>query len=142
MTPSSRISCFVQFRPALRRNCSSGACDACWRTGPWRPCTAACGRGFQSRKVDCVHASSCQPVAERHCVQDAKPSSWQHCVGPSCDRTYPSQVSRLSQVSDPRGARLVGLGSEGPVRTEVVSWDTTKRAALMWAQLGLWRETH
>ncbi|ELK18320.1 ADAMTS-like protein 3 [Pteropus alecto] len=111
-------------RPALRRNCSSGACDACWRTGPWRPCTAACGRGFQSRKVDCVHRSSCRLVADRHCAQGAKPSSWQHCVGPSCDSMYPSQVSRLSQVSDPRGARLVSLVSEGPVRMDVL-FDTT-----------------
>lgn len=69
-----------------RRNCSSGACDVCWRAGPWRPCTAACGRGFQSRKVDCVLARSCKPVAGRHCVQQQKPSSWRHCVGPSCDR--------------------------------------------------------
>ncbi|XP_039714407.1 ADAMTS-like protein 3 isoform X2 [Pteropus medius] len=89
-------------RPALRRNCSSGACDACWRTGPWRPCTAACGRGFQSRKVECVHTSSCRPVADRHCARDAKPSSWQHCVGPSCDSMYPSQENAQTQLTTAR----------------------------------------
>lgn len=83
---SSDAGCDDRRRAASRRNCSSGACDVCWRTGPWRPCTAACGRGFQSRKVDCVHTRSCTPVAERHCVQRKKPSSWRHCVGPSCDR--------------------------------------------------------
>uniref|UniRef100_G3SN47 ADAMTS like 3 n=1 Tax=Loxodonta africana TaxID=9785 RepID=G3SN47_LOXAF len=72
--------------PTFRRNCSSGACDVCWRTGPWRPCTTACGRGFQARKVDCVHRTSCKPVAERHCGQQKKPTSWRHCLGPSCDR--------------------------------------------------------
>ncbi|XP_008576615.1 PREDICTED: ADAMTS-like protein 3, partial [Galeopterus variegatus] len=73
-------------KPTFKRNCMSGACDVCWRPGPWRPCTAACGRGFQSRKVDCVHARSCKPVAERYCAQKKKPTSWRHCLGPSCDR--------------------------------------------------------
>lgn len=82
----SDSSCNDRRRPTLRRNCTAGACDVCWRTGPWRPCTAACGRGFQSRKVDCVHTRSCKPVAERHCVQKRKPASWRHCLGPSCDR--------------------------------------------------------
>ncbi|ELW70714.1 ADAMTS-like protein 3 [Tupaia chinensis] len=82
----SDSTCDDQRRPTFKRNCTLGACDVCWRAGPWRPCTAACGRGFQSRKVDCVHTRSCRPVAERHCVQNQKPASWQHCLGPSCDR--------------------------------------------------------
>uniref|UniRef100_A0ABI7XVH9 ADAMTS like 3 n=1 Tax=Felis catus TaxID=9685 RepID=A0ABI7XVH9_FELCA len=83
---SSDSGCDDRSRLTLKGNCSSGACDACWRPGPWRPCTAACGRGFQSRRVDCVHTRSCWPVAERHCVQKKKPASWRHCVGPSCHR--------------------------------------------------------
>uniref|UniRef100_A0A8C7B5Z4 ADAMTS like 3 n=2 Tax=Neovison vison TaxID=452646 RepID=A0A8C7B5Z4_NEOVI len=83
---SSDPRCDDRKRPALRRNCSSGACDVCWRPGPWRPCTAACGRGFQSRKVECVRSRSCRPAAERHCVQREKPASWRHCRGPSCER--------------------------------------------------------
>lgn len=99
---SSDAGCDDRRRAASRRNCSSGACDVCWRTGPWRPCTAACGRGFQSRKVDCVHTRSCTPVAERHCVQRKKPSSWRHCVGPSCDSTYPSQETAQTQLTTVR----------------------------------------
>lgn len=83
---SSDSDCDDRRRPSLKRNCSSEACDTCWYTGPWRPCTAACGRGFQSRKVDCVHTRSCKPVAERRCVSRRKPTSWRHCLGPSCDR--------------------------------------------------------
>ncbi|XP_060473503.2 ADAMTS-like protein 3 [Panthera onca] len=83
---SSDSGCDDRSRPTLKGNCSSGACDTCWRPGPWRPCTAACGRGFQSRRVDCVHTRSCWPVAERHCVQKKKPASWRHCVRPSCHR--------------------------------------------------------
>ncbi|XP_020032200.2 ADAMTS-like protein 3 [Castor canadensis] len=90
---SSDAACDDRRRPAVGRNCTSGACDRCWCTGPWKPCTAACGRGFQSRRVDCVHVISCKPVAQRHCAQKQKPPSWRHCLGPSCDSTYPSQVS-------------------------------------------------
>ncbi|XP_031524278.1 ADAMTS-like protein 3 isoform X2 [Papio anubis] len=89
----SDSNCDDRRRPALRRNCTSGACDVCWHAGPWKPCTAACGRGLQSRKVDCIHTRSCKPVAERHCVQKKKPVSWRHCLGPSCDSTYTSQTS-------------------------------------------------
>lgn len=103
---------FSSFRPTLRRNCSSGACDVCWRTGPWRPCTVACGRGFQSRKVDCVRVRSCRPVAETHCVQRRKPASWRHCLGPSCESTYPAQVP------PPAGCLVPGVPT-----VLVASWD-------------------
>ncbi|XP_036133997.1 ADAMTS-like protein 3 [Molossus molossus] len=83
---SSDSGCDDGRRATFGRNCSSGACDVCWHAGPWRPCSTACGKGFQSRRVDCVHTRSCRPVAERHCLQRKKPASWQHCVGPSCDR--------------------------------------------------------
>ena len=122
------------------RNCSSGACDACWCTGPWRPCTSACGQGFQSRKVDCVHTRSCKTVAERRCEPGKKPSSWQHCLGPSCDSTYPSQVLRPPQSlvqTGPLRANLVRVLSAGPFWTYVVSWDIRRLAALMWVQLGV-----
>ncbi|KAK7815205.1 hypothetical protein U0070_021168 [Myodes glareolus] len=81
----SSSDCEDRRRPAFRRNCTSGSCEACWRVGPWKPCTAVCGRGFQSRKVDCIHVGSCKPVADRHCVR-TKPAPWRHCLGPSCDR--------------------------------------------------------
>ncbi|XP_027624872.1 ADAMTS-like protein 3 isoform X2 [Tupaia chinensis] len=97
----SDSTCDDQRRPTFKRNCTLGACDVCWRAGPWRPCTAACGRGFQSRKVDCVHTRSCRPVAERHCVQNQKPASWQHCLGPSCDSMYSSQPSTNNGAASP-----------------------------------------
>ncbi|XP_035293083.1 ADAMTS-like protein 3 isoform X1 [Cricetulus griseus] len=82
---SSISDCEDKKRPAFRRNCTSGPCETCWRVGPWKPCTVACGRGFQSRKVDCIYTGNCKPMADRHCVQ-MKPASWRHCLGPSCDR--------------------------------------------------------
>ncbi|XP_024838117.1 ADAMTS-like protein 3 isoform X4 [Bos taurus] len=83
---SSESGCDDTKRPIVQKNCLLGACDACWRAGPWKPCTTACGRGFQSRKVDCVHPGSCKPVTKTRCAPGKKPASWQHCLGPSCDR--------------------------------------------------------
>ncbi|XP_075414171.1 ADAMTS-like protein 3 isoform X2 [Tenrec ecaudatus] len=92
-------NCDHRKRPTVRRNCSSGACDGCWHTGPWQPCTAACGRGFQARRVECVHRRSCRPVVERHCGQQKKPTSWRHCLGPSCDHTYPTQETTQTPLT-------------------------------------------
>nr|KAF6399091.1 ADAMTS like 3 [Molossus molossus] len=99
---SSDSGCDDGRRATFGRNCSSGACDVCWHAGPWRPCSTACGKGFQSRRVDCVHTRSCRPVAERHCLQRKKPASWQHCVGPSCDSMYPSQGTAQTQLTTVR----------------------------------------
>ncbi|XP_059534365.1 ADAMTS-like protein 3 isoform X2 [Myotis daubentonii] len=89
-------------RSAAGRNCSAGACAACWRPGPWRPCSAACGRGVQARRVDCVHASSCAPLAERHCPQSRKPLSWRPCAGPACDPVQPSQEPAQTPLTPAR----------------------------------------
>lgn len=95
---SSNSDCEDRRRLGFRRNCTSGPCEACWRVGPWKPCTAVCGRGFQSRKVNCIHTGSCKPMADRHCVQ-MKPASWRHCFGPSCDSTYSSQETAQTQLT-------------------------------------------
>ncbi|XP_045438414.1 ADAMTS-like protein 3, partial [Pipistrellus kuhlii] len=95
-------------RPASGRNCSAavagaaGACAACWRPGPWRPCSAACGPGVQARRVDCVHASSCAPLAEGHCPQSRRPASWRPCAGPSCDPAHPSQEPAQTPLATAR----------------------------------------
>ncbi|CAL8246654.1 unnamed protein product [Lota lota] len=96
--------CDLQNRPASARNCSSELCDVQWRAGPWRACTVACGSGFQSRRVDCVHRSTAgRTLAELHCSWLTRPSTWQHCsttstCGSECkDITqYCSEVKRLN----------------------------------------------
>ncbi|XP_075064006.1 ADAMTS-like protein 3 [Mixophyes fleayi] len=78
--------CDRRKRPASRRNCSSEMCDVYWKTGKWRPCTAACGSGFQSRKVECVHRKNGKVLADQYCVWKRRPSTWQHCNITSCGK--------------------------------------------------------
>lgn len=77
------VVCFIP-RPASRRDCSSEMCDVYWRTGPWRPCTAACGNGFESRKVDCVHRKNGKVLADQYCMWKRRPMTWQRCNITSC----------------------------------------------------------
>ncbi|KAJ3593571.1 hypothetical protein NHX12_005905, partial [Muraenolepis orangiensis] len=101
---SSHRDCDLQNRPASARNCPSELCDVQWRAGPWRACTAACGSGFQSRRVDCVQRSGAsRTLTEHHCSWLARPSTWQHCsatstCGSECRDTtqYCSVVKRLN----------------------------------------------
>ncbi|XP_035272367.1 ADAMTS-like protein 3 isoform X1 [Anguilla anguilla] len=93
--------CDERDRPLSVRNCSSEMCDVQWKTGPWRACTAACGSGFQSRRVECVHRRNDKTLADQHCAWQRRPITWQHCSVTSCgseckDTThYCSVVKRL-----------------------------------------------
>ncbi|XP_030045487.1 ADAMTS-like protein 3 isoform X1 [Microcaecilia unicolor] len=75
--------CEDRKRPATRQNCSSKTCDVYWQIGPWRTCTAACGNGFQSRRVSCMHKNG-KAVADQYCSWKKRPVTWQHCIMNSC----------------------------------------------------------
>ncbi|KAA8585674.1 hypothetical protein FQN60_004368 [Etheostoma spectabile] len=72
--------------PTSVRNCSSNLCDVQWRPGAWRACTVACGSGFQSRRVDCVHRRSGGTLPEQRCAWLQRPSAWQHCNTTNCGK--------------------------------------------------------
>ncbi|XP_036400255.1 ADAMTS-like protein 3 [Megalops cyprinoides] len=76
--------CDERDRPLSVRNCSSEMCNVHWKTGPWRACTAACGSGFQSRRVECVHRRNNKTLADQHCAWQRRPITWQHCNVTSC----------------------------------------------------------
>ncbi|KAJ7311057.1 hypothetical protein JRQ81_006655, partial [Phrynocephalus forsythii] len=76
--------CNDKERPTTRRNCSSEKCDVYWRTGPWRPCTADCGSGFQSRQVGCIHWKNKRPVVDQSCAWRKRPATWRHCNVTPC----------------------------------------------------------
>lgn len=71
-------------RPSSVRNCSSEMCDVHWKVLPWRTCTVACGSGFQSRRVECVHRQNKKTLPDQHCAWQRRPVTWQHCNVTSC----------------------------------------------------------
>ncbi|KAJ8398301.1 hypothetical protein AAFF_G00428710 [Aldrovandia affinis] len=95
--------CDQRDRPLSERNCSSEMCDVQWKVGPWRACTAACGNGFQSRRVECVHRRNSKTLADEHCAWQRRPITWQHCnvtpCGSDCrDTTQYCSVVRQLQL--------------------------------------------
>ncbi|XP_052003679.1 ADAMTS-like protein 3 [Xyrauchen texanus] len=98
---STSKTCNPKERPLSVRNCSSEICDVHWKVLPWRTCTVACGSGFQSRRVECVHRQSKKTLPDQQCAWQRRPITWQHCNITSCgsectDRThYCSVVRRL-----------------------------------------------
>uniref|UniRef100_A0AAY4BE05 ADAMTS-like 3 n=1 Tax=Denticeps clupeoides TaxID=299321 RepID=A0AAY4BE05_9TELE len=78
------ISSTSRTMPLSVRNCSSETCDVRWRVWPWRPCTVACGSGFQSRRVECVNQKNNKTLSDVHCAWQRRPITWQHCSVTSC----------------------------------------------------------
>nr|XP_003198947.4 ADAMTS-like protein 3 [Danio rerio] len=102
---STSKTCDPKERPSAVRNCSSEMCDVHWKVFPWRTCTVACGSGFQSRRVECVHRQNKKTLPDQHCAWQRRPVTWQHCNITSCgseckDRThYCPAVKRLKLCS-------------------------------------------
>lgn len=86
LTCTALLTCYFSwsFRPSSVRNCSSEMCDVHWKVFPWRTCTAACGSGFQSRRVECIHRQNKKTLPDQHCAWQRRPSTWQHCNITSC----------------------------------------------------------
>ncbi|XP_062868586.1 ADAMTS-like protein 1 [Trichomycterus rosablanca] len=101
----SNATCDLEERPPSVRNCTAEMCDVHWRASPWRTCTATCGNGFQSRRVECVHRRNNKTLPDLRCSWQHRPASWQHCSITSCgneckDTTrYCAAVRRLGLCS-------------------------------------------
>lgn len=81
---TSHQDCDIKHRPLSVRNCTTELCNVHWRAGPWRACTVACGSGFQSRRVDCVHLRSGKILSDQLCSWSRQPPTWQHCNTAPC----------------------------------------------------------
>uniref|UniRef100_A0A3B3QZ72 Ig-like domain-containing protein n=1 Tax=Paramormyrops kingsleyae TaxID=1676925 RepID=A0A3B3QZ72_9TELE len=76
--------CDHRNRLASTRNCMSEQCNVQWRVGPWRACSAACGSGIQSRRVECIHRRTDRTLVHQRCGWRRRPITWRHCVITSC----------------------------------------------------------
>jgi len=77
-------------KPATSQACNTASCSSVtfsWSTGPWGPCSVACGGGSQGRTVACVSSAgstvddtNCQPAG-------TKPVQSQACNPEACSTT-------------------------------------------------------
>uniref|UniRef100_A0A8C4IAI7 ADAM metallopeptidase with thrombospondin type 1 motif, 9 n=1 Tax=Dicentrarchus labrax TaxID=13489 RepID=A0A8C4IAI7_DICLA len=82
------LSCEIHDKPPDREQCNTQPCPSSphWITDPWSSCSAACGRGFKSRKVSCVTGSG-RPASEDNCQSlSPKPSKQRRCRGGRCPK--------------------------------------------------------
>ncbi|XP_036187124.1 ADAMTS-like protein 1 isoform X1 [Myotis myotis] len=94
--PSEQCSALP--RPVSTQNCWSEACSVHWRVSLWTLCTATCGNyGFQSRRVECVHAHTNKAVPEHLCSWGPRPANWQRCNITPCENMECSDTTRYCE---------------------------------------------
>nr|XP_042127313.1 ADAMTS-like protein 1 isoform X2 [Peromyscus maniculatus bairdii] len=105
--PSEQCSALP--RPVSTQNCWSEACSVHWRVSLWTLCTATCGNyGFQSRRVECVHARTNKAVPEHLCSWGPRPANWQRCNITPCENTECRDTTRYCEKV--RQLKLCQLG--------------------------------
>ncbi|XP_073917718.1 A disintegrin and metalloproteinase with thrombospondin motifs 17 isoform X4 [Castor canadensis] len=77
---NSQGKCDASTRPKAEEECEDYSSCYEWKTGDWSKCSSTCGKGLQSRVVQCMHkitgrhGSECptlsKPAAYRQCHQD------------------------------------------------------------------------
>ncbi|XDC51355.1 hypothetical protein R6Z07M_002537 [Ovis aries] len=94
--PSEQCSALP--RPVSTQNCWSEACNVYWRVSLWTLCTATCGNyGFQSRRVECVHARTNKAVPDHLCSWGPRPANWQRCNITPCENTECRDTTRYCE---------------------------------------------
>ncbi|XP_028922029.1 ADAMTS-like protein 3 isoform X2 [Ornithorhynchus anatinus] len=68
--------------PAMFRTCNPDPCPPRWHTSPWRPCSATCAVGIQTREVRCLRAGD-SPAPDDACPED-KPNVLKACNQLDC----------------------------------------------------------
>ncbi|XP_023982592.1 ADAMTS-like protein 1 [Physeter macrocephalus] len=90
--------CSTLPRPVSTQNCWSEACSVHWRVSLWTLCTATCGNyGFQSRRVECVHARTNKAVPEHLCSWGPRPTNWQRCNITPCENMECRDTTRYCE---------------------------------------------
>ncbi|XP_051706363.1 A disintegrin and metalloproteinase with thrombospondin motifs 20 isoform X2 [Oryctolagus cuniculus] len=114
--------CESSDKPPHVAQCHTHACPdgVSWHRGPWKSCSASCGKGIKHRDVLCVHQFQGK-VGEKYCSHLPKPRTHKACRSPRC----PSwKANRWKECSATCGSGVqrrdvfCRLRGEGPVPAE------------------------
>ncbi|XP_036267681.1 A disintegrin and metalloproteinase with thrombospondin motifs 17 [Pipistrellus kuhlii] len=96
---NSQGKCDASTRPRAEEPCEDYSGCYAWRTGDWSTCSSTCGKGLQSRVVQCMHK-----VTGRHgseCPALAKPAAYRQCHLEVCNDKI-----NVNTITSPRLAAL------------------------------------
>ncbi|XP_055488817.1 A disintegrin and metalloproteinase with thrombospondin motifs 19-like [Leucoraja erinacea] len=94
-----RKKCDLSTRPKEAEDCEDYSKCYVWRTGDWSKCSITCGKGMQSRVIQCMHK-----VTGRHgndCFPSEKPAAYRPCHLKPCNEKI-----NVNTITSPRLAAL------------------------------------
>uniref|UniRef100_A0A8C0CTT3 ADAM metallopeptidase with thrombospondin type 1 motif 17 n=1 Tax=Balaenoptera musculus TaxID=9771 RepID=A0A8C0CTT3_BALMU len=96
---NSQGKCDASTRPRAEEPCEDYSGCYEWKTGGWSKCSSTCGKGLQSRVVQCMHK-----VTGRHgneCPTLSKPAAYKQCHQEVCNDKI-----NVNTITSPRLAAL------------------------------------
>ncbi|XP_029474871.1 A disintegrin and metalloproteinase with thrombospondin motifs 19 [Rhinatrema bivittatum] len=91
--------CILSTRPKEMEDCEDYSKCYIWRMGDWSKCSVTCGKGMQSRVIQCMHK-----ITGRHgneCFPSEKPAAYRPCNLQTCN-----EKSNVNKITSPRLAAL------------------------------------
>ncbi|XP_031748801.1 A disintegrin and metalloproteinase with thrombospondin motifs 19 isoform X1 [Xenopus tropicalis] len=110
-----RKKCLLSTRPKEMEDCEDYSRCYIWRTGDWSKCSVTCGKGMQSRVIQCMHK-----ITGRHgneCFSSEKPAAYRPCHQHVCNEKV-----NVNTITSPRLAALTFkcLQDQWPVYCKVI----------------------
>uniref|UniRef100_A0A6J0TXW9 A disintegrin and metalloproteinase with thrombospondin motifs 19 isoform X3 n=1 Tax=Pogona vitticeps TaxID=103695 RepID=A0A6J0TXW9_9SAUR len=110
-----RKKCVLSTRPREAEDCEDYSKCYVWRMGDWSKCSVTCGKGMQSRVIQCMHK-----ITGRHgneCFSSEKPAAYRPCHLQPCNERI-----NVNTITSPRLAALTFkcLGDQWPVYCRVI----------------------
>ncbi|XP_053158834.1 A disintegrin and metalloproteinase with thrombospondin motifs 19 isoform X3 [Hemicordylus capensis] len=110
-----RKKCVLSTRPREAEDCEDYSKCYVWRMGDWSKCSITCGKGMQSRVIQCMHK-----ITGRHgneCFSSEKPAAYRPCHLHPCNEKI-----NVNTITSPRLAALTFkcLGDQWPVYCRVI----------------------
>uniref|UniRef100_UPI003AAC6088 A disintegrin and metalloproteinase with thrombospondin motifs 19-like n=1 Tax=Centroberyx gerrardi TaxID=166262 RepID=UPI003AAC6088 len=110
-----RSKCDLTTFPREVEECEDYSKCFIWRTGDWSKCSVTCGKGMQSRVIQCMHQITGRHSSE--CFPSEKPAAYRPCQQQTCNKRI-----NVNTITSPRLAALTFkcLGDQWPVYCKVI----------------------
>uniref|UniRef100_H3AIU7 ADAM metallopeptidase with thrombospondin type 1 motif 19 n=1 Tax=Latimeria chalumnae TaxID=7897 RepID=H3AIU7_LATCH len=110
-----RKKCDLSTKPREVEDCEDYSKCYIWRMGDWSKCSVTCGKGMQSRVIQCMHK-----ITGRHgneCFSSEKPAAYRPCYLQPCNEKI-----NVNTITSPRLAALTFkcLRDQWPVYCKVI----------------------